>query len=335
MAKARVAARAEHTAVAVTGTADVADRAPARPARRRRRFSPRKWAELTLLLSPALVLFLGFVLLPIGVAAYYSFYNWNGFGPLSDFVKFQNYHDAFTGGVFKESIVHNLIIAGLSVAVQLPISIGTALLLGRRMRGRSVLRLLVFAPYVISEASTAVMWLLLLQPGGFMDQVFKFFGLESLIHQWLADPSIVLYTMFVVLTWKYIGFGIILLLAGLQGVPHELREAAAIDGAGPWQATRYVVLPLLGPTIRIWIFLSVIGSLQVFGLVWIMTLGGPANASSTMTTYLIDHGFRRYEFGYGSAVAVILFAICFVFALIYQRFVLRRDTEGALTRMVG
>ena len=96
-----------------------------------------------------------------------------------------------------------------------------------------------------------------------------------------------------------------------------------------------ITLPLLGPTIRIWIFLSVIGSLQLFDVVWIMTLGGPAGASTTMATYLIDRGFRRYEFGYGSAVAVILFAICFVFALLYQRFALRRDTAGAVTRMVG
>ena len=95
------------------------------------------------------------------------------------------------------------------------------------------------------------------------------------------------------------------------------------------------MLPLLGPTIRIWVFLSMIGSLQLFDLVWIMTLGGPANASATMATYLIDRGFKRYEFGYGSAVAVVLFVICFVFAVCYQRFALRRDTEGALTRMAG
>src|SRR5205807_2763432 len=163
---------------------------------------------------------------------------------------------------------------------------------------------------------TAVIWLLMLQPGGLIDVGFKSVGLGGLIHQWLADTNIVLYTLFVVLTWKFIGFGIILLLAGLQGIPAELREAAALDGASAWQAIRHVVLPLLGPTIRIWVFLSVIGSFQVFGLVWIMTLGGPANASSTMATYLIDHGFRRYEFGYGSAVAVVLFAICFAFALL-------------------
>jgi len=151
---------------------------------------------------------------------------------------------------------------------------------------------------------------------------------------WLADQNVVMFTLFAVVTWKYIGFGIILFLAGLQGVPEELREAAAIDGASPWQTTRLIVVPLLGPTIRIWIFLSIIGSLQLFDLVWIMTLGGPAGASTTMASYLIDRGFRRYEFGFGSAVAIILFIFCFVFALVYQRFALRRDTQGALTGRV-
>jgi raffinose/stachyose/melibiose transport system permease protein len=308
--------------------------APAVTARKHRP-GLRKRLELALLLGPALVLFVGFVLVPIGIAAYYSVFNWNGFGPLDDFVGFKNYSDAFAGTVFQGAIVHNLIIAGLSIVVQLPLSIGLALLLNRKLRGRAVLRALVFAPYVLSEAITAVIWSLMLQPNGFADQTLRAVGLGGLVHNWLADPGIVLYTMFAVITWKYIGFGIILLLAGLQGVPAELREAAALDGASAWQTTRHVVLPLLGPTIRIWIFLSVIGSLQLFDVVWSMTQGGPANASTTMATYLIDHGFKRYEFGFGSAVAVILFVICFVFALLYQRFALRRDTQGALTRMVG
>ncbi|WP_237047832.1 carbohydrate ABC transporter permease [Lentzea guizhouensis] len=281
------------------------------------------------------MLFTGFVLVPIGVAGVYSLYSWNGFGPLTDFVGLKNYVEALSGDVFQSAIGHNLIIASLSIIVQLPLSIGLALLLNRKLRGRAFLRMVVFAPYVLSEAVTAVIWLLMLQPGGFVDQVLRNVGLGGLVQQWLADPAIVLYTLFVVITWKYIGFGVILLLAGLQGVPSELREAAALDGATAWQTTRHVVLPLLGPTIRVWIFLSVIGSLQLFDLVWIMTLGGPANASTTMATYLIDHGFKRYEFGFGSAVAVILFIICFTFALFYQRFALRRDTEGALTRAVS
>jgi raffinose/stachyose/melibiose transport system permease protein len=137
-----------------------------------------------------------------------------------------------------------------------------------------------------------------------------------------------------VATWKYIGFGIVLLLAGLQGIPPELREAAAIDGATPWQVTRAITLPLLGPTIRIWIFLSVIGSLQLFDLVWIMTLGGPANASNTMLTYQYTNGVQRTQFGYGATVSVVLFVISVVFALAYQRYALRRDTAGAVTRAV-
>jgi raffinose/stachyose/melibiose transport system permease protein len=301
----------------------------------RRRSRTRTRLELALLLTPALLLFVIFVLIPICVAAYYSLYSWNGFGPLTDFVGLGNYVDAFSGEVFRSAIGHNLIIVALSIIVQLPLSVGLALLLNRKLRGRTFLRMVVFAPYVLSEAVTAVIWLLMLQPGGFVDELLRGAGLGWLVQQWLADQRIVLYTLFVVITWKYIGFGVILLLAALQGIPSELREAAALDGASSWQATRHVVLPLLGPTIRVWIFLSVIGSLQLFDLVWIMTLGGPANASATMVTYLTDHGFKRYEFGFGSAVAVILFIICFTFALFYQRFALRRDTEGALTRAVG
>jgi raffinose/stachyose/melibiose transport system permease protein len=302
-------------------------RASARPSVRQR-------LELLLLLGPAFILFVGFVLIPIAVAVYYSFFKWSGFGPLGHTIGLANYRRAIKDSVFDHAVMHNVTIALLSLFIQLPLSISLALLLNRRMRGRGFLRLVVFAPYVLSEAVTAVMWLMLLQPGGFVNHVLKDVGLGGLITTWLANTHIVLYTLFVVVTWKYIGFGIVLLLAGLQGIPVELREAAALDGASPWQTTRQVTLPLLGPTIRIWIFLSMIGSLQLFDIVWIMTLGGPAGASTTMATYLIDKGFQSYEFGYGSAVAVILFIICFVFALLYQRFALRRDTRGALTGMV-
>ena len=230
---------------------------------------------------------------------------------------------------------HTLILTGLSLLVQGPLSLGIALLLNRKFRGRAFMRLIIFAPYVLPPAVTAVMWSLMLQPGGFVDQVMKSVGLGGLVQQWLANIHIVLYTNFVVLTWQYIGFGIVLLLAGLQGIPAELKEAAAIDGATPWQVTRRVTIPLLAPTIRIWVFLTVIGSLQVFDVVWILTGGGPGDASTTMATYLFLDGFRSLEFGYGSAIAVILFAFCFVFSIAYQRFALRRDTAGALTGVVG
>ncbi len=133
--------------------------------------------------------------------------------------------------------------------------------------------------------------------------------------------------MFAIISWKYVGFAIILFLAGLQGVPPDLFEAAQIDGASWWQVQRKITIPLLGPTIRTWGFLSMIGSLQLFDMVWILTKGGPANATMTMATYLINQGTDRSLYGYASAVAVLLFAISFVLAMLYQYFVLRRDNE--------
>jgi raffinose/stachyose/melibiose transport system permease protein len=325
-------ARTQSAPAAGRETASSRPAAAGRPAKPKRRL--RKRLELTVLLVPPTVLFVGFVIVPMIFAAWYSLYNWSGFGPLNDFIGAANYTGVLTGPVFRQSVLHNVIIAVLSLVIQLPISLALALLLNRRVRGRTFLRLAVFAPFVLSEATAAVMWYELLQPGGPLDALLKALGLGGLIHFWLASTSLVLYSVFVVATWKYIGFGIVLLLAGLQGIPPELREAAAIDGATPWQVTRAITLPLLGPTIRIWIFLSVIGSFQLFDLVWIMTLGGPANASSTILTYQYTNGVQRTEFGYGATVSVVLFVFSLVFALAYQRFALRRDTAGAVTQAV-
>jgi raffinose/stachyose/melibiose transport system permease protein len=319
--------------VSQRATTTVIGRSPRRPITGR--LARRRRLELALLVLPALLFYLAFVLYPLLQAAHYSVYNWSGLGPLNDFVGFRNYRDAFNDPEFTGAIRHNFVLVGLSLIVQLPIALSVALLLNRPFRGRWLARTIFFAPYVLSEAVTAVIWLLMLQPDGLVDRGFEGVGLGGAVHQWLADLHLVLFTLFVVITWKYIGFGIILFLAGLQGIPVELHEAAAMDGARSWSMLRYITLPLLGPTIRIWAFLAIIGSLQLFDLVWIITGGGPAEASTTMATYMVDHGFNRYEFGYGSAVAVILFVISFVLALVYQRFVLRRDTTGALTRMAG
>ena len=136
-----------------------------------------------------------------------------------------------------------------------------------------------------------------------------------------------------ILTWKYIGFAVILFLAGMQNIPVELSEAAAVDGASYWQTQRRITLPLLGPTIRIWAFLSIIGALQLFDLVYIIWGQYVASTAgtSTMATYMVTEGRNAGNYGYGNAVAVVLFVISLIIALVYQRFVLRRDTEGALT----
>jgi raffinose/stachyose/melibiose transport system permease protein len=312
--------------------AATAGRTRARPAVSR---ISRKWVGIALFLLPAVALYVIFLIVPVVQAVHYSFYAWNGLGGLTDFVGLGNYREAFGDAAFRQAMEHNAILVALSVVLQLPVALGVALLLNRRLRGRGLLRLIFFAPYVLSEAITAVIFLQILQPDGLVDAALESVGLGGLVQLWLADLQIVFYTLFVVITWKYIGFAILLFLAGLQGVPTDLHEAAAIDGASSWETLRYVTLPLLGPTVRIAAFLAVIGSIQLFDLVWIMTRGGPAGASSTMASYMVDQGINSYRLGYATAVAVILFLICFVFSLLYQVFVLRRDVAGGTARMAG
>jgi len=298
---------------------------------KRPRRGPGKRMAIALFLLPALVLYSVFVLFPIVQAVHYSFFKWNGLTPLTDFVGLANYQRAIAEPVFQGAVQHNVFVIVLSLIVQIPFALGLALMLSRRFRGRAILRLVFFAPYVIAEVITGVVWSLLLQPGGLAQGALTAVGLGSLYQPWLADPNTVMLAMFFVISWKYFGFHMILLLAGLQGIPHELEEAAAIDGATRRQAIRYVTLPLLGPTLRVSIFLSIIGALQLFDLIWVTTGGGPVNASNTMATYMFDWGFKRFQLGYGSAVAVILFAFALILALAYQRWVLRRDIEGAMT----
>jgi len=279
------------------------------------------------------------VLVPIGFAGYYSLYRWAGYGWPTEFIGLDNYfgpYGAFRDPIFLDGLRNNAVILVGSLLIQGPLAIAIALLLNRRVPGRAVFRMLVFVPYVLAEVTVGIMWQLLLQPDGGVDAFLTRLGLGEFITGWLANLDVVRWTMLFILTWKYTGFALILFLAGLANIPDELNEAAAIDGASWWQIQRYVTLPLLGPTIRIWMFLSMIGSLQQFDVIWVAS--APAvrslGASNTMATYMVDHGFNQREWGYGNAVAVILFVISFVAALLFQRFVLRRDIEGAQTRGV-
>ncbi len=292
----------------------------------------RGFTTIVLFLLPALVLFGLLVLAPILVAMYTSLFKWNGLGgPPTEFIGLDNFTKAFSDEVFIGDLWHGLVIIGLSLLVQLPMALGIALLLNQRMPGRAVYRLVFFAPYIVSEAITAVLFGLIMQPGddGLANQLLGFFGIPGV--EWFADQKIVLISLFLVMTWKYFGFHMIIYIAGRQGIPRELTEAAQIDGATSWEVFRHVTLPLLGPTIRISVFLSVIGAIQLFDLVWILTEGGPVHSSETMAVTMFQFGFKRFQVGYASAISVIMFLISLVFALFYQRYVMRRDLEGATT----
>lgn len=278
-------------------------------------------------LAPALMLYVLFVVYPIVQSTRYSLYDWNGLEPLNDFVGFDNFRRAFADAGFRSALKHNVIIVVLSVGFQIPFALALAMLLNSSIKGRAALRTLFFAPYVLSEVVTGVVWRQILRPNGLLDESMDWIGLGAHSQGWFSDPEVALYSVFFVISWKYFGFHMVLLLAGLQQIPVDLGEAASIDGATGWQAFRFVTLPLLGPTIRVSAFLSIIGALQLFDLVWVTTKGGPIGSSSTMATFLYDQ-FRRGLFGYASAVSIIIFFLSLLVALAYQRLVLRRDLQG-------
>jgi raffinose/stachyose/melibiose transport system permease protein len=290
-----------------------------------------RWGQVATIvgfLLPAAIVYSGLVLLPVVQAIYYSFFRWNGLGPLQNFIGLANYSRLLNDRVFLGALGHNLQLVLLSIIIQLPLALGLALLVRGIVRGRATFRTIFFMPFVLSEVVTGVIWNFIYRPDGGLINAL----LQSIIPGMketalLANPNTVLYALFGVITWKFFGYHMILYIAGLQNIPAELEEAAQIDGCGKFQALRYITIPLLGNTIRLTIYLSVLGSLQFFDLIWVMTTGGPVSASDTMATYLYKFGFQRFQLGYGSAIAVIIFLICFSFSLIYQRVAMRRDFE--------
>ncbi len=305
---------------------------PVAPPQQRRRASARRAlrtaVEVLFFVGPALALFLVFVVWPIIRAAQFSLYRWKGFGPLTDFVGLDNYSTVLHNEVFTDAFAHNLVIVVGSVLVQMPLGLAIALLLNRRIRGQGLLRTIVFVPYVLSEVIAGVVWLQLLQPQyGVVDSLLSAVGIAGPEQGWLGTPDYALWTVLVVLTWKYLGLAVLLFLAGLQGIPDDVVEAAQMDGASWWQVQRRITIPLLGPTLRVWAFLSMIGSLQLFDMVWILTGGGPANSTTSMATFLVTEGTKRHNYGIAAAASVILFVVALAFALTYQLLVLRRDTR--------
>ncbi|MCX6032208.1 MAG: sugar ABC transporter permease [Chloroflexi bacterium] len=287
---------------------------------------------IILFLLPATVLFLTFVIYPILQSIYYSLFNWKGLGAATDFIGLGNYLNIVSDRIFLKAVGNGFLIVGLSLVLQLPMALALALMVGRDLPGRAFFRVIFFLPYVFSEVITAIMWLGLFNPDpdrGFINALLVLIpGVKSVA--WLGNTTTVLASVFVVLTWKYFGLYMLLFMAGLQNIPAEIEEAASIDGANGRQLLTRIIFPLLAGTTRTCVYLSVVGSLQQFVLVWVMTKGGPVNASEVMATYMYRFGFVRFWFGYGCGVAIVMFLICLIFSLIYQHVARQPDYLGGM-----
>ena len=286
------------------------------------------WRErlpvLVLFLPPALVLFTLFVILPMGEAAWYSLYNWNGYGLPDVFVGLRNFEVLFKNPAFTRSLINNGLIILVSLLIQVPLALWLATLVSNRIRGAVTFRLIFFMPYVLADVAAGLIWRFVYDGDyGLFGAIGRAIGHPDLYL--LADRDTAVYAVLGVIVWKYFGFHMMLFIAGLQAIDKHLLEAADIDGASRWQKFRYVTLPLLGSTLRLSVFFVIVGSLQLFDLIMPLTGGGPSNTTQTMVTFLYTYGVMRMQVGFGSAVGVVLFVICVVLGFGYKRIFMRND----------
>ena len=276
-----------------------------------------KWYIIIFLL-PALILFCGVLIAPIGASGYFSFFDWNGFTQKT-FIGLSNYKELFTRDSigFMKALGNSLLLAALSVFIQLPLALALALVLGKKIKGERAFLSVFFMPVLISTVVIGQLWLKIYNPDyGVLNVALRAVGLDNLTHIWLGEKATALGAVFVPVIWQYVGYHMLLLYAGVKSVPPELREAAMLDGATDGQVNRYIVLPYIKPIIKISVIFAVTGSLKSFDLIYVLTNGGPLHATEVPSTLMISMLFLRNRYGMGSTIAVLLILLCFGFALL-------------------
>ena len=299
--------------------------AEARPSARRKSPTVRgRLPVLVLFLPPALLLFTIFVILPMGEAAFYSLYRWDGYGLPTQFVGLRNFEVLFKNSAFLTALKNNFLIIVVSLIFQIPLALWLATMLATRIKGVAFFRLIFFLPYVLADVAAGLIWRFVYDGDyGLFAAIAGLLGVET--PYVLADKDLAIYAVLAVIVWKYFGFHMMLFIAGLQSLDRSVLEAAEIDGATGWQRFRFVTLPLLSSTLRLSVFFAVVGSLQLFDMIMPLTGGGPFNSTQTMVTFLYNFGVTRMQVGLGSAVGVVLFVICVTLAFSYKRIFMRND----------
>jgi ABC-type sugar transport system permease subunit len=268
------------------------------------------------------------VLLPLIGAFALSLTRWSGVGPIH-FNGLTNYVNAFHDGMVGTAFEHTLIYSAGTTVGKLAIGLGLALLADKGTRMLAAYRTILFIPALMSFVAVGILWSWLYNPEiGLVDHVISLFGVNTYSLTWLGSPHQALAALMIVEVWKWAGYTMVIFLAGLQTIPRELPEAARVDGASRFGVFRHVTWPLLRPITVINLIIAVAGSLNVFDLVYVMTSGGPFNATQTVMTYVYQQAFSDYNFGYAAAIAVLLFILVTVVTLVCLRWFRSTAYEG-------
>lgn len=275
-------------------------------------------STVLIMLPPALILFTLFVILPLIDAAYYSLYDWNGYGTPTDFVGIENFTRAIDHSIFHRAVLNTLIGLGVAILIQMPLALALAIAIYKNSWVNTAFRLVFFVPFILAEVATGLIWSFVFDGNtGLAAGLANLLGTEPFFV--LASRDYAFYAILAVVVWKYFGFHMMIYIAALQSVPDEQIEAAKIEGAKRWQIIWHVLIPGIRPALMVSGFFAVIGSLQLFDVILPLTGGGPSNTTHTVVSYLYSFGLLRLNYGFGSAVGVMLFIAAVVVAVVYQR----------------
>jgi len=285
----------------------------------------REAMEAWLFLSPTLAGFLIFFAGPLVAVVYYSLTEWNLLTQQMTYVGLANYRDAlFRNPDFWHVARNSALFAIGLVPLNMTLALALALGLSRRFPGVIIFRTVFFAPVVTSAAAWAIVWKFLLQgEAGFVNQMLAGIGIAG--PNWLRDPNWAMVAVIFTRVIKMVGLNMILYIAALQSIPRDYDAAARLEGASGWQIFRWITWPLLGPTTLVIMVITTIGSFKVFDHIYLMTGGGPENGTLVLAYYIYEQGFKFFNVGYASALAMIMFVIVMALTVV-QLMLRRRDT---------
>ena len=301
------------------------DLAPAGNPRSRTTLGHQPVTVAWLMLVPAIVLMVTFLIIPIILTFGLAFTNARLISPEpARFIGLDNFTRLFSSPTFWRSLQNTVVFALVIVPVQSAIALGLALLINAKVRGVNFFRTVYFLPVVTSMVVVSMLWMFMYQPNGLINVLLAKIGIDG--PDWLGDPRTALFAIIVLSIWQAVGMHMVIWLSGLQTIPGELYEAAALDGAGPWRQFLHVTWPGLRQTATFILITITIAAFSLFTQVNIMTQGGPLDATSTVVFQAVRTGFQQQQTGYASAISLVFFAIVLVVSLIQRYFT--RDKEA-------
>jgi multiple sugar transport system permease protein len=306
--------------MATTSSVGTTSSSRSAPKKQASKVQKQEWLMAFLFLLPSLIGLIVFFLIPVLAGFGISFMKWDLL-TTPEFVGLDNYKTLLTDDpLFWVSLQHTLVYSLMVIGIGVPLSLGLALVVNSKIKGIEIFRTIYFVPVVCSTIAAALVWKWIFQPEmGILNTMLRWFSIKGPL--WLGSEQTALISVAIVAIWLGLGYNMVILLAGLKGIPPHLYEAAAIDGAVGVQQFWYITLPLLTPTLFFVLVMSVIGSFQVFGQVFVMTVqGGPNNATLTYVYYLWRNAFQYFKMGYASALAYVLFFIILVVTVIQMKF---------------